>query len=269
MNVNDPYLSGEVLYGEDLPPAEIEQWFESEREGYCRLAHREGVAYRYSYHALNRRHAFDQLPANINFSRALGVGSAQGDEFVPIQERVAHITLLEPGNFSKSSQLMRPTVEYARPRPDGAFPLAPETFDLIVCFSTLHHIPKVSQAIAEIFRVLRPGGWALLREPIISMGDWRQPRFGLTKNERGIPHGLLRRFVIEAGFQIVYERACCFSLTSRLRVLAGGSAYNSRSVMAIDSVLCWVPFWPTAYHPANVLQKLRPTAAAFVLRRES
>jgi SAM-dependent methyltransferase len=263
----NPYLSGEMLYGEDLPPAEIERWFESEREGYSQLTHREGSTYQYSYHALNQRHAFDHLPGDINFSRALGVGSAQGDEFVPIQERVGDITFLEPGNFTKSPQLTQPTVQYAKPGADGVFPFSSTTFDLIVCFSALHHIPKVSQAISEIFRVLRPGGWALLREPIISMGDWRHSRFGLTKNERGIPHVLLRRFVREAGFRIVYERMCCFSLTSRLRVLTRDCAYNSRRVMAVDSVLCSIPFWPTAYHPVNVFHKLRPTAAAFVLKR--
>lgn len=39
-----------------------------------------------------------------------------------------------------------------------ALPLASNTFDSVVCTWTLCSIPKVEQALAEVYRVLKPGG---------------------------------------------------------------------------------------------------------------
>jgi len=47
---------------------------------------------------------------------------------------------------------------FTLPFPDGYF-------DYVVANSVLHHLPHISQAIAEISRVLRPGGFYIGREP--------------------------------------------------------------------------------------------------------
>ena len=68
-------------------------------------------------------------------------------------------------------------------------------FDLIVCFGALHHIPNVSRIIGEFYRCSEKGGYVLMREPIISMGDWTKKRKGLTRRERGIPLKILRDII--------------------------------------------------------------------------
>jgi SAM-dependent methyltransferase len=40
------------------------------------------------------------------------------------------------------------------------------TFDVILCNHVLEHIPDDRRAMEEIFRVLKPGGWAILQVPI-------------------------------------------------------------------------------------------------------
>jgi SAM-dependent methyltransferase len=40
------------------------------------------------------------------------------------------------------------------------------TFDIIYCSHVLEHVPDDRQAIREIYRVLKPGGWAILLVPI-------------------------------------------------------------------------------------------------------
>lgn len=59
----------------------------------------------------------------------------------------------------------------ARPAPvfslfDGrTMDLADESVDRIMCFDALHHVPNVAEVIAEMGRVLRPGGVAGFSEP--------------------------------------------------------------------------------------------------------
>ncbi|MGK0293007.1 MAG: hypothetical protein ACI9U1_001397 [Porticoccaceae bacterium] len=40
------------------------------------------------------------------------------------------------------------------------------TFDAILCNHVLEHIPDDSQAMSELYRVLKPGGWAILQVPM-------------------------------------------------------------------------------------------------------
>lgn len=44
-------------------------------------------------------------------------------------------------------------------------PFAADTFDRVVCFDALHHVPDQQHAIAEFARVLKDGGIAALHEP--------------------------------------------------------------------------------------------------------
>jgi SAM-dependent methyltransferase len=46
-----------------------------------------------------------------------------------------------------------------------------ESADYFICFHVLEHIPDANAALAEIYRVLRPGGTAIFQVPI----DWRAP----------------------------------------------------------------------------------------------
>jgi SAM-dependent methyltransferase len=40
-------------------------------------------------------------------------------------------------------------------------------FDLVICHNVIEHVPNDLQALREIFRILRPGGIALLSAPLI------------------------------------------------------------------------------------------------------
>ena len=45
-------------------------------------------------------------------------------------------------------------------------PFADHTFDVIICNHVLEHVPSDHQAMVELQRALKPGGWALLQVPI-------------------------------------------------------------------------------------------------------
>ena len=46
-------------------------------------------------------------------------------------------------------------------------PFANGSFDVIICIHVLEHIPNDAKAISELYRILRPGGWALISVPLL------------------------------------------------------------------------------------------------------
>lgn len=271
MNDNSGYteielcLTGKKLYGNDFSQEMIDAWFADEREGYYNLT-QSAEQYTYGYYALNMYHGYSRLPKQ-QFKHVLGVGSAYGCELEPILSHCDRISIVEPSDGFKNNDLHGVPIEYIKPLPTGEMSFESNSLDLITCLGVLHHIPNVEKVVKEFFRILSPGGYALVREPIISMGDWRNPRTGLTKNERGIPLMILREFVKKAGFKVSRESKCVFSLTSRLKYLVSGPVYNNHSIVVFDAILCSLPIWQKCYHARNVLQKLRPTSVFYVLQK--
>jgi SAM-dependent methyltransferase len=47
-----------------------------------------------------------------------------------------------------------------------ALPFADRSFDVVICNHVLEHIPDDRRAMAELVRVMAPGGWAVLMCPI-------------------------------------------------------------------------------------------------------
>jgi SAM-dependent methyltransferase len=262
----DEYFAGRKLLGDDFSPAQIEGWFAQERDAYAELGGFARNTYRYYYHALNRIHGFRHLPVGRRFPHALSVGGAFGDEALPVLERIDRLTILDSSTRYEPHQLGGVPVEYERARPDGQMPISDDTFDLLLCFGVLQYVPNVSTVVEEFLRVLRPGGYALLREVTTSLGDWRRPRKGLSRCERGVPLPILRGIVRGAGFEVMHETRCMFPPLGRLAFRLG-LGYNSAGVVALDRLACKLFGWNQRYHATHSWQKFRPTSVFLVLRR--
>ena len=266
-------LSGQALYGDDFSADEIERWFAAEKEGYYELSYgRQAGATvgngTYAYAAVTAAHCFRHLPQR-RFPQTLGIGSAHGAELLPVVACSDKVTVLEPSEGFATAEIAGKPLTYVRPRASGLMPFESGSFDLIVGFGVLHHIPNVSTVIGEMQRVLRPGGYALLREPTHSMGDWRRPRRGLTRHERGIPIHLFRSMIESSGLEIIRETRCMFSLTTRLQPLLRQPVWAVPWVVHLDHMICSLPIWPDRYHASHWWHKLRPTSVAFVLRKNA
>lgn len=253
------FFRGDKLYGDDFSVPAIEEWFDRERMGYSGLVSDNDRAYRYEYHALNWQHGFRWL-GRRTFRRALGFGSFRGDELEPIAARIEHITIVDPSGAAEGVQLAGKRVDTIAPGIDGRLAFADGMFDLITCFGVLHHIPNVTSVIGELLRVLAPGGVLLLREPIVSMGDWRKPRPGLTLNERGIPLPYLVRAVTAGGGHIERQSLCSFGPLERAVKWIRNDIYNSMFVAGLDAVISNIIPWKRTYHPVRAAQKLQPSA---------
>lgn len=262
----DEYFNGEKLIGNDFNSKQIQAWFDDEREGYAQIGDKSRSQYRYVYHALNIVHGYSKLPAG-KFSHVLGMGSAYGDEFIPIINRIHQLSILEPSEKFHSTEIKGVPCTYMKPSPTGMIPFSDNQFNLITCFGVLHHIPNVSYVLTEMYRCLAPNGYALIREPIVSMGDWNKPRAGLTKRERGIPRQLLHEFVNEADFTVIHETLTGFPLIYKPAKKLGLQVYNSKTLTILDSILSKLFEWNLRYHRTSTLQKISPTAIYIVLKK--
>ena len=73
--------------------------------------------------------------------------------------------LRQHSNIDYLSADLDPTVAMIRmDLMDIEFP--ENTFDAIICNHVLEHVPDDRRGMAELFRVLKPGGWAILQVPI-------------------------------------------------------------------------------------------------------
>lgn len=59
-------------------------------------------------------------------------------------------------------------------------------FDVIYCSHVLEHVPNDRKAMAELYRVLRPGGWALILVPVFGQTTFED--VSITEPEERLRH---------------------------------------------------------------------------------
>jgi SAM-dependent methyltransferase len=267
--VNDhlKYFSGKTLYGDDFSEEELKQWYNEEEQGYANLPYTDAKSPQYFYHALNKLAGFANFPKDIVFENVLGIGSAFGEEFTPYTKKIKNLTILEPSETFIRSQINNLPVKYVKPHFSGVMPFSNNTFDLITCFGVLHHIPNVSLVIKEIARCLSCGGYVLIREPITSLGDWRNTRRGLTKNERGIPLKMFKEIIEKNQLNIVREKLVNFPIIPKICDAMNFHVYNNYFVTKIDLLMSKLFCWNIKYHRTSIWDKFGPASIFFTLKK--
>jgi SAM-dependent methyltransferase len=82
-------------------------------------------------------------------------------------------------------------------------PFADGAFDGVLCLNALHHLPSYADALAEIYRVLKPGGRAVFSEPgtahaVAPLSAFRMREHAVLEKRVSLP--LVHRLAREAGF---------------------------------------------------------------------
>jgi SAM-dependent methyltransferase len=216
--------------------------------------------------AVNQFYGFRYLPDRF-FRHVLGLGSGYGTELLPIAARLERVTIVEASDkYHEGLLSSRTEVRHLKASVLGKIDLPSNSADLVIAFSVLHHIPNVSYVLSELHRCLMPGGYAVIREPISSMGDWRKPRPGLTKRERGLPRAWCETTFHRIGFSVGTSHPCLFpglpGLWPRER-----HVWNSSIAVRVDSFLCRMLQVNSRYHRTSLLHKIAPAAWFWVLRK--
>jgi SAM-dependent methyltransferase len=263
-------FSGNKLYGEDFTSEQIKEWFQQESEGYADLGNIDLDSETYQYHTLNRIHGFSHLAGIQKFERVLGFGAAWGYEFEPLIHKIEKLTIIEPSDQLRSEKIGALHPVYVKPRMDGFLEFPDKSFDLATSLGALHHIPNVSLVLSEIIRVLKTGGILLLREPIISLGDWRKPRPGLTSNERGIPVSYFDRFFMNQPVELI-SKSYCFTMTYQiqkiLKPVLKKPLYSYGWYIRFDRMLSSILKHNVRYHAVKKRHRIAPSNIFYVIRK--
>lgn len=93
-------------------------------------------------------------------------------------------------------------------------PFGSGSFDCVFCSHVLEHVPEDRKAMAEMHRVLRPGGWAIVQVPVerettyedatITDPDVRRQLFGQPDHVRAYGRDIVERLE-GAGFRVTVE----------------------------------------------------------------
>lgn len=200
------------------------------RERYDRFAAPE-LEERGTYEELNaakvyfRRRKLETALALGDFppgGRVLEVGSSVGQYSFQLAKRGFDVTAADlsanavaVGQRRAAAQNVR-NVSFVVADAEQLSPLADNTFDGVVSFSTLRYVPNLHAALAEIRRVLKPGGTAVLDFPN-RYCPWFYVKQWLGSERHPHDHqfsaGTLRRLVASSGLQVTAIRHLLFTPT--------------------------------------------------------
>ena len=211
-----------------------------------------------------------QLPTSTDPSPAswkavqsgTSLGGGDGQEVLPVLHRAKQVTVIDASGLPLHTVLAKWGAETREPAKDGSIADPDGAFDLITCFGVLTFLPDPVASFAEFRRCLAPGGWLLLREPIVAMNLEQPEHAGLGRYGRGIPLALLDDLV-QQGFTICYRALCTVALTRFI----GSNPFNNPRAIRIDAALARLFAWNVHYRATKQWHHLRPKAAAYVLRR--
>ena len=100
----------------------------------------------------------------------LGCGKAEFTRRLLARTKVAAVAALEVDRIQHQLNLESPQDERLTFGYGGAeeIPFGDEAFDGVMMMKSLHHVPvgNMAKAFREIRRVLKPGGWAYISEPV-------------------------------------------------------------------------------------------------------
>jgi SAM-dependent methyltransferase len=259
-------FSENVLYGDQFTIEEIEDWYNQEKEAYAELGSKDKNNYDYLYHEGNIDRGFRHLKDDA-LEQVLGFGSAYGEEFIPIISKIKNLTIIEPSDQLKSTKIGDIYPNYIKPSMDGKMNFSDNTFDLITSFGVLHHVPNVSFVLSELIRVLKPGGYIMIKEPISTMGDWSQPREGLTKNERGISLFYFEKIFKDNNVRIVrktlIDNLAVYKIVNKIFPIPR----KSKLFIKFDNFFSKLFSWNYSYHRTSMIKKVAPSGVFYIISK--
>ena len=128
--------------------------------------------------------------ARDHVGRILEVGCGQGIGLLLLADRFPGAQLvgvdLDPGMIRRARRRVAALDDRVELRVDdlSSLPDPAASFDVVVDFAAVHHVPDWRSALSEIARVLRPGGEFLFEDHDVTKHSWFARHFFAHPDER-------------------------------------------------------------------------------------
>jgi SAM-dependent methyltransferase len=271
--ISQEIKDGLALVGDDFSDKQLNTWFGQEQEAfYVGDAGNSEVDPWYAYmRYVNEILGFSNIKKSRDVNRSiliLGPGSGTEIEHFTSYNPKWELNFIEASdNFKKELRKKFPSSNIINPEISGNIALASNTQDVVCAFSVLHHIPNVSKVISEVFRVTKPGGLFLVREPCSSMGDWRYGR-SATPNERGISCHLLASIGQTAGFKLLSKPTpIIFEPINKIIKTIGLSFNDFNLLYKIDRLVSKIVSFNDHYWRDTWYKKIGPSSYFYVFSK--
>lgn len=142
----------------------------------------------------------------------------------------------------------------------ASIPVAPASFDAILCAEVLEHVPEPIKVVTEFARILKPGGKLILTAPLGS-GVHQEPYHYYG----GYTEFWYRKFLAKAGFGniTVEANAGSFMFYAQESIRFARSTRPFRLRMPILAEVLWAPVWLLM---APILSALVPLVCSYLDR---
>ncbi|MSO55873.1 MAG: SAM-dependent methyltransferase [Acidobacteria bacterium] len=137
----------------------------------------------------------------------------------------------------------------------GHLPIRSSVFDAIVCLEVLEYVWQPAAALAEIHRVLKPGGTLVLSTPFLHRVDAADDYWRFTEPA-------LRRLLHESGFEVVRCLAQGSAFAVAASVLRSAVGVQSAGVRRVLSIVLR-PFFAALRGVDSSSARRRPVLATF------
>lgn len=268
---------GTVLYGDELSSLQLEEWYKQESEAFFlqnSLSSSEDPWYAYMRY-VNRIYAFSYLSSLLPTSPSiLALGPGDGAELEDLSfyfNQPSLYALESSSSFRVSLSHKFPSISLVSPHYSGSIDLPDSHVDFTLALSVLHHIPNVSFVLSEIDRVLKPGGFVIVREPCSSMGIWGTKRV-CTPNERGISKNYFLSKARRLGWTLLKPPLPIHfepmnKLFHSLNLYQKPSLLQHQFLFAIDTLVNKIIAFNDIYWRDTLLSKFGPSSYFYLLRK--
>lgn len=154
-------------------------------------------------------HMLDRAGIDLRGARLLEIGCGNGNGLRLLDRRFAPRALvgIDPMPEQIDRALRTPGRAEVRLGDVTRLELADASFDAIFVFGVLHHVPKWTQALAELRRVLVPGGALLIEEIVASGVDFSDRWLGTSHPpDVRLTWPAFRRALAATGFKVLDEQ---------------------------------------------------------------
>ena len=162
-----------------------------------------------TYHAEGRTSEFDdtfeQLRAKSirdvlrwhqqlnSAKKVVDIGAGEG-RYIPVWQREisgVDLTVVEYSKIASERSVAKfPSVKHVMASAED-LPLPDNTYDALVTVEVIEHVPDDMMMLKECFRVLRPGGWALISTPCGNAGSYESKVNRRAGQLKVLPEGIV------------------------------------------------------------------------------